>query len=68
MKKLDIKNMTVLERLQAMEELWDSLNHENIEIASPEWHDTVLKNRIQRIENGQAEFISIKELKNSYSE
>jgi len=59
----DISKMTVNERLQTMEALWDSLTHETAEIDSPDWHSDVLKTRQQKIDNGDAEFISLAELK-----
>ncbi len=59
----DIKKMTTIERLRAMEELWDALCHEDKEIESPEWHREILEDRSKKIETGKAEFISIEELK-----
>jgi len=59
----EISRMSVSERLQAMEKLWDSLTHETTEINSPDWHSEVLKDRQKKIENGEAEFISLAELK-----
>jgi len=57
--------MSVVERLQAMESLWDSLLNEESEIESPEWHRDIIEERKRKIENGKAEFISLKELKAS---
>jgi len=59
----EIKNMSTLERLQVMEELWDSLCHDTEEIDSPVWHGDVLENRRKKIESGNAEFLSLEELK-----
>ena len=42
-----IKEMTTKEKLMAMELLWDELCHESKEISSPEWHEPVLKQRIE---------------------
>ncbi len=58
-----IKKMSLLERLQAMEELWDSLCHEESEIESPEWHKDMLESRRKKINEGKAEFISLEDLK-----
>ena len=33
------------ERLQAMDQLWDSLNRYGDEIPSPDWHQDVLADR-----------------------
>ena len=65
MNTIDIKKMSTIERLQAMEALWDSLLYEDTEIESPEWHRDVLDERIAKIESGKAKFISIERLKAS---
>jgi hypothetical protein len=63
MKTLEIEKMSTVERLQAMETLWDALLHEEVEIESPGWHRDVLEERKSRIANGEAKFLSLKELK-----
>ncbi len=63
MNSIEIKKMSVIERLQAMEALWDSLMDEESEIESPQWHRGILEERKRKIENGKAEFISLEELK-----
>ena len=65
MNTIEIKNMSRIERLQAMKALWDSLIDEESEIDSPEWHRNVLEERKRKIENGQAEFISLEKLRAS---
>ncbi len=65
MNSIEIKKMSVIERLQAMEAIWDSLLHEEPEIESPEWHKNILEERKRKIEDGKAEFISLKALKTS---
>jgi len=40
-----IKKMTMVERLQAMELLWDSLSRDENELESPDWHHKVLADR-----------------------
>ncbi len=59
----EIKKMSTIERLQAMEELWDALCQEEKEIKSPEWHREIIVERKKKIENGEAKFISIEDLK-----
>ncbi len=59
----EISKMSVLERLQTMEALWDSLNHEQVEITSPDWHGDVLSGRAKIIKSGKAQFKSLEELK-----
>lgn len=59
----EIKKMSIIERLQAMEELWDSLCHEENEIESPSWHKDILESRRKKIKEGEAEFVSLEDLK-----
>jgi len=63
MNSIEIKKMSVIERLQVMEAIWDSLLYEESEIESPEWHKDILEERKRKIEDGKAEFISLEELK-----
>jgi len=46
-----IKEMSTIERLQAMEELWDALCHEEQEIKSPAWHGEILEERKRKVES-----------------
>ncbi|MBI5558780.1 MAG: addiction module protein [Deltaproteobacteria bacterium] len=61
----ELKKMSTIERLQAMEALWDSFLYEIDEIETPEWHEKVLRARKEKIANGTAKFISLSELKKS---
>ncbi len=63
MKSLATSRLRGNDMLQAMENLWDALLHEKVEIESPGWHQNILKNRKKRIAAGEAEFLSLKELK-----
>nr|MBC8360499.1 addiction module protein [Candidatus Desulfatibia profunda] len=65
MNTIEIKKMSRIERLQAMESLWDSLIVEESEIESPEWHRDILEDRKRKIKEGKAEFISLEKLKAS---
>ena len=56
-----INKLTVTERLQVMESLWNSLCVPEYE--SPAWHEGVLKEREHRVAEGQAEFMSLEESK-----
>jgi putative addiction module component (TIGR02574 family) len=62
----EISKMSVLERLQTMEALWDSLTREPSGIKSPDWHEEILSDRKEKIENGNAIFISLEELKSKH--
>lgn len=63
MKDSDIKKMSVAERLQTMESLWNTLVYENPEIDSQEWHKDILSARKSKIENGETHFISLEKLR-----
>jgi len=58
-----INRMTVTERLQAMEQLWDALCHDTNEMTSPGWHQTVLADRKARANTGEAKFLTLEQLK-----
>ena len=49
-----------------MEALWDSLTREPTEIKSPKWHEDILSDRKEKIESGNANFISLEELKSKH--
>lgn len=63
MDRLEIKRMSTTERLQTMEALWDSFMEEDSKVESPEWHRDILEERKRKIEEGKAEFISLKDLR-----
>ena len=62
----EISKMSVLERLQTMEALWDSLTREPTGIKPPKWHEDILSERKEKIESGNADFISLEELKSKH--
>lgn len=62
----DIKTMNTVERLQAMEALWDSLLHEDGEIESPAWHEEILNERKTKIAEGKAGYLSLADLKTEF--
>ena len=62
---LAVKKMSRIERLQAMEALWDSILYEDGQLESPEWHNQILEERKSIISSGKAKFISLSELKAS---
>lgn len=63
MSTIEITGMSKAEKLQTMEAIWDSLIHEDSEIESPKWHQTILTDRKLKIEEGRAEYLSIEELR-----
>ncbi len=61
----ELKKMSMVERLQAMEALWDSMLYDDRGIDTPKWHEDIIEERKSIIANGSAKFISIAELKAS---
>jgi hypothetical protein len=47
-----LEKMSLTERLQVMDQLWDSLTRNGDEIPSPDWHQEVLADRKARAERG----------------
>lgn len=58
-----IERMSVTERLQAMDQIWDSLNQCGDEIPSPDWHQDVLAARKERAQSGEAKFLTLDQLR-----
>ena len=59
----EIKKMTINQRILAMEQIWTSLIEGYQIPESPLWHKSVLESRRERIDSGEAKFLSINELK-----
>ena len=58
-----IDRMSVAERLQAMEQIWDALVREKGDMKSPKWHRNVLADRKARAERGEAKFLTLAQLR-----
>lgn len=58
-----LEGMSVTERLQVMDQLWDSLTREGDEIPSPDWHQDVLVDRKARALRGEAKFLTLAQLR-----
>ena len=52
--ELPLETLTVPEKIQLLESLWDSLCSQPDNVRSPEWHREVLEARKQRLEDGLA--------------
>ena len=59
----EIKNLNIKERLILIDTIWETLESESNQVESPKWHKKLLEPRIEKIKNGQAEFISIDDLR-----
>ncbi|HXE18004.1 MAG TPA: addiction module protein [Castellaniella sp.] len=51
METIDVTKLPVPEKLKLMEELWDSMGGTDA-LPTPPWHDTVLENRLDRLDAG----------------
>ena len=54
---LPIEQMTLEEKLRAMEALWADLSRHENQIESPAWHEQVLKDRAARVRSGAEKFM-----------
>jgi hypothetical protein len=53
---LPLEEMSVEEKLRAMELLWDDLCRRSEGVASPAWHEDVLAERKDALERGEDRF------------
>ena len=53
---LPLKQMTIEEKLQAMETIWDDLNQPEQEIQPPAWHGIALEVIAVAIDRGEESF------------
>ena len=60
--------MPVEERLQIMEQIWESLCQEDQTIESPFWHEGILNERKEKIDSGEAKFLTLDQLKKRFRE
>jgi len=53
---LPLSEMSIEEKLQMMEALWDDLSRNAPSLASPQWHGQVLAEREAALERGEDSF------------
>ncbi len=53
---LPLHEMSLEEKLRAMEALWEDLSREPDRIESPSWYQDVLKETERRVDSGEATF------------
>lgn len=53
---LPLHEMSLEEKLQAMEAPWEDLSREPDRIESPSWHQDILRETERRVESGEATF------------
>jgi hypothetical protein len=60
---LPLSEMTLAEKLETMEQLWEDICRYEGAYESPEWHGAVLRERERLIELGEAQFIDWEQAK-----
>ena len=50
---VDLRQMSLPDKLRLMEELWHDLSQNEGDLASPEWHGAVLKERELKLASGE---------------
>ncbi|MEK6535045.1 MAG: addiction module protein [Thermodesulfobacteriota bacterium] len=60
---LNLDQMTVADKLAAMERLWEDLGRTPEAVPSPSWHGEVLSAREKRVSEGKAAFSPLDEVK-----
>jgi len=54
---INIESMTIEEKIQTMESIWQDLSKTADQSLSPGWHEDILKKREQDINSGNDEFM-----------
>ena len=60
---LPLEEMSKIEKLRMMEELWADLSRFEDDVESPAWHENVLKQREEKVKEGKESYISWKDAK-----
>ena len=55
--QMQIEQMTLEEKLRAMDALWADLSRHADQLPSPAWHEQVLQEREARVKSGEAKFV-----------
>jgi len=64
----DVSQMSTPEKLDALDLMMNSFGNHQSEMPSPDWHKDVLSERMQKIESGEAEWLSFDEVKKELSD
>ncbi len=54
---LPLNEMTLEDKLQAMEAIWEDLSRNSDAVPSPAWHGEVLRERQRQLDAGETHFI-----------
>ena len=61
--ELPLNTMSVGEKVQLLEQVWDNLCHQTGDVRSPEWHAAILQERQKQIKDGSMSVSSWSEAK-----
>lgn len=53
---LPLHEMSLPQKLELMEALWDELSRNPVDLPSPEWHQEILDERRRRVQSGEEAF------------
>lgn len=60
---LSVSELTLGQKLNLMEAIWDDLTKDDKILESPDWHETILKDREQALSSGKITVSDWKEAK-----
>ena len=60
--KEDIEKMSVSDRLETIEKIWESISVSGY-VQSPDWHKRILKSREDKVASGNANFLDLNEVR-----
>ncbi len=66
--EFNIKKMSTEEKMRAMEMLWDDFCTRQPDFNSPDWHETILKEREKRFKEGKDKLIDWEQAKKEIRE
>ena len=61
---IQISTLSREEKLRVMEDIWEDLSREEVEIESPDWHQNALQQAEIRMSSGQEKLVDWKVAKN----
>ena len=60
---MPLNEMTTVDKIEAMEKLWEDLCRNPEALPSPAWHENVLSSREKRVQEGRAKFSTLTDIK-----
>ena len=60
---LQIEKMSKEEKIKLMEAIWDDLRKNEDDLPSPDWHENILHERVEKLKKGEDKFVDWEEAK-----